>query len=121
MGFIFHTSITNLSLKRRACTLGLASLNVYTWFQLVFIPTFRILYIFLFLVYTEALQGMFSFQCWPRISFLPVWYVLQQTCLLKSYAMKRLPLFIRTHFLHLHHRDSEGIHDVSKIFIQAGW
>lgn len=50
----------------------------------------------LFIVYTEALQGMSSFQCWARISFLPVWYALQWTCLLKSYNTKTLLLFIKT-------------------------
>lgn len=52
----------------------------------------------LFIAYTEALQGMFCLQCWARIPFLPVWYVLQQTCHVKNYTMTRLPIFIKTRF-----------------------
>lgn len=52
----------------------------------------------LFIVYTEPLQGMFSFQYWARISLFPIWYVLQQTCLLKSCTMKSLSPFVKTYF-----------------------
>lgn len=52
----------------------------------------------LFIVYTEALEGMFCFQRWARLRFFLSGMFYSRHVMLKSYTMKRLLVFIRPHF-----------------------